>query len=127
MKGSVMAAKIAVVDDSKIALEWAKEKLTPLGFEVVTYNKPMGVSAFVRVSKPDLLLLDVNMEKMQGDMVCKLLKADPGTKDTVIALYSSIPRAELEELAKSVGADAAIPKTENPQQLATAIAQHLKL
>ena len=88
-----MAKKVAIVDDSEVALEWLKTNLTRFGFEVITYNKPLGVSAFVRSRKPDVLLLDVNMEKVQGDMICSLLKNDPGTKDTVIALYSSMPEA----------------------------------
>ncbi|MEZ4271576.1 MAG: response regulator [Myxococcota bacterium] len=119
-------AKIAIIDDSDVALSWAQEGLAPFGHEVVTYNRSIGITGFVRVKKPDVVLLDVNMEGIKGDLVCKVLKDDPSMKDLIVALYSSMPEKELKELAQSVGADAHIAKTNNAESLNRAITALLK-
>ncbi|MBC7795138.1 MAG: response regulator [Clostridia bacterium] len=106
-----MATKIVLVDDSLVALEWAREALAPLGFDVVTYNASLGIQAFVRKNQPRLVLLDVHMPALNGDLVCRMLKESPQTKDVVVALYSSMPEEELQQLASKSGADGYIVKT----------------
>jgi len=117
-------AKIAVVDDSEVALDWAQQALSPHGHEVVTYSKSSGITGFVRARKPDLLLLDVQMD-VKGDVICKVLKEDITLKSVVIALYSSMPEGELKSLAESVGADGHICKTDDPESLATQVQKYL--
>lgn len=118
-----MGTKIVLVDDSLVALEWAREALAPLGFEVVTYNASLGIQAFVRKNQPRLVLLDVNMPALNGDLVCRMLKESPQTKDVLVALYSSMPEDELQQLAAKSGADGYIIKSNDvsllSQQLET--------
>jgi len=110
-------AKIAVIDDSEVALDWAEQALKGGGHEVVTYGKPSGITGFIRSKKPDLVLLDVNMGNVKGDVVCKVLKDDTSLNSIIITLYSSMPDAELKALAESVGADGHITKTDSPETL----------
>jgi CheY-like chemotaxis protein len=112
-----MATKIVLVDDSLVALEWAREALAPLGFDVVTYNASLGIQAFVRKNQPRLVLLDVNMPALNGDLVCRMLKESPQTKDVLVALYSSMPEDELQQLAAKSGADGYIIKSNDASSL----------
>lgn len=112
-----MATKIVLVDDSLVALEWAREALAPLGFDVVTYNASLGIQAFVRKNQPRLVLLDVNMPALNGDLVCRMLKESPQTKDVLVALYSSMPEDELQQLAIKSGADGYIIKSNDANAL----------
>lgn len=116
-----MTIRIVLVDDSDIALAWAREKLTTHDFEVLTYQEPFGIQAFVRRSRPDVVLLDVNMPALQGDMVCKLLKQHPSTKKVTVALYSSMAEDELKALTVHCLADGYILKTEDDALLARQI------
>lgn len=108
-----------MVDDSTLALDWAKAALAPLGFEVVTYNESLGIQSFVRRTQPRLLLLDVNMPAMNGSHVCRLLKGNAQTRDVLVALYSSMPESELSALAASCGADGYVIKSEDAKLLAS--------
>lgn len=122
-----MGVKIVLVDDSMVALEWAREALQPFGYDVVTYNASLGIQAFVRKTQPTLVMLDVNMPALNGDLVCKMLKESPQTRSTLVALYSSMPEPELEALAKKAGADGYIVKSNDVKYLATQIEKLLKL
>ena len=108
-----VAIKIAVIDDSDTALEWVKTNLPALGFEISTFNTPIGTQAFIITTKPDLILLDVHMPGLDGDVLCKMIKSNPKTKSTIIALYSEMEEAELAVLADKCSADGYIKKTEN--------------
>lgn len=112
-----MAKRVVLVDDSTVALEWAKEVLSSRGFEVETYSASLGIQSFIRKSAPDLVLLDVRMPALNGDAVCRMLKENPRTRAVRIALYSSMNEDELSTMSKSVGADGFVVKTEDPEKL----------
>lgn len=116
-----MATKIAVIDDSDTALDWVKANLPALGFEISTFNTPIGTQAFLISTGPDLLLLDVRMPGLDGDVLCKMIKSNPKTRDTIIALYSEMEEAELAKLADKCSADGYIKKTEDATLLAKKI------
>ena len=121
-----MGTKIVLVDDSLVALEWAREALAPMGFEVVTYNASLGIQAFVRKNQPRLVLLDVNMPALNGDLVCRMLKESPQTKDVLVALYSSMPEDELQQLAEKSGADGYILKSNDVSLLSQQLERLLR-
>ncbi len=110
--------RVVLVDDSIVALEWAKEALGEFGFDVVTYNASLGIQSFVRKTQPKVVLLDVNMPALNGDLVCRMLKDSVQTRDVLVALYSSMPEDELGELAAKAGADGYIVKTNDVARLA---------
>ena len=127
-KGDVsVAIKIAVIDDSDTALEWVKANLPGLGFEISTFNTPIGTQAFIITTKPDLILLDVRMPGLDGDVLCKMIKSNPKTRSTIIALYSEMDEPELAVLADKCSADGYIKKTENVTVLSKKINELLRL
>jgi two-component system NtrC family sensor kinase len=113
--------RILVIDDSAIALEWAKTQLELFGYEVETNASPFGTQALIQNRKPDLVLLDVDMPALCGDDLCKLIKKNPRMAGTAIVLYSSLEETELKRLVKECGADGFIAKTEDPQRLRAAM------
>lgn len=121
-----MAAKIALIDDSRLALQWAVEKLTASGYEVVTHAQSLGIQVFVRRAKPDMVLLDVNMPALNGDTVCRMLKQHSETSSIAVALYSSMPEDQLATLAAECGADGFVCKTEDVTALVKQIENILR-
>ena len=122
-----MATKIAVIDDSDTALEWVKANLPAMGFEISTFNTPIGTQAFIITTKPDLILLDVRMPGLDGDVLCKMIKSNPKTRGTIIALYSEMEEGELAQLADKCSADGYIKKTEDVTLLTRKINELLLL
>jgi DNA-binding response OmpR family regulator len=80
-----MSAKILVVDDDPDVLEAISIILEANGYEVVTARDGLDGLDKVKVEKPDLMILDLLMPKMDGFEVCKELK-DPRR-----AKYAHIP------------------------------------
>jgi diguanylate cyclase (GGDEF)-like protein len=69
--------KVLIIDDSRLALAVAKERLATEDVEIVCAGTGgAGLEAAAR-EKPDLVLLDINMPDMLGFDVCRALKADP--------------------------------------------------
>lgn len=110
-----MKRKIAIVDDSAIALSWAQDALTAHGHEVVTHSSPFGINRLLRESGADVLLLDIHMPALNGVSTCKLLKSR-GKSKLLIVLYSSLTMAELAEKAQEATADGYVRKTGSVQE-----------
>lgn len=119
------APKVVFVDDSIVALEWAKEALGEVGIDVVTYNASLGIQSFVRKTKPNVVLLDVNMPALNGDLVCRMLKDSVQTRNVVVVLYSSMPENELAALAAKAGADGYIVKSDDGARLAEQLTAYI--
>ena len=68
--------RILVVDDMAENVDILKTRLESQGYEVVTAGDGEAALAAVRESRPDLVLLDVMMPKLDGVETTKRLKAD---------------------------------------------------
>src|SRR5437667_2217616 len=68
--------RILVGDDNEANLDIAKMRLESQGYEVVTAIDGEDALVRVRETRPDLLLLDIMMPKLDGIEVTRRLKAD---------------------------------------------------
>ena len=91
-----MAKTILVVDDKKSLRDLVKAYLTEEGFRVVTANNGRDAIFLARHEKPDLILLDIMMPKMDGYEFIRVYRRE---RDTPIILLT----ARLEESDKVVG------------------------
>jgi class 3 adenylate cyclase/CheY-like chemotaxis protein len=82
-------ARILVVDDSPMNVEILQARLMAQGYEVVTAGDGEQALAAVREQQPDLILLDVNMPKLDGFEVCRRLRADQTLPFTPIVLVTA--------------------------------------
>jgi CheY-like chemotaxis protein len=75
------------------------------------FAKASGLSTRnVLKTKPDMLLLDVNMPALPGDRMCAILRSEPELEKLPIYLYSSNDEDILRESAKRFQADGYICK-----------------
>ena len=79
---------IFVVDDSATVRKLIAGKLEKSGHEVVCAVD--GIDALHKMSEviPDLVLLDINMPRMDGYQVCKMIRANDSTKDVPVVMIS---------------------------------------
>lgn len=80
--------KVLIVDDSPVELKLTTKILTQAGYETAVATSGVQALRLARESRPDLVILDVNMPQMDGYEVCQELKADPATRDIPVILYS---------------------------------------
>ena len=97
--------KILVVDDESNFVDLVQMNLEKRGFEVETLTKPRNVIKVARDFKPDLILLDYIMPKMNGNEVLNGLKRQPELIKTPVVFVSAIA-APKEGQAEEEGGDA---------------------
>ncbi len=118
-------AKIFVLDDSPTFLAYTRNLLEREGYSVSTFDSPLGITREVIRQQPDLVIVDVNMPSISGDKVCHLVRAASYARSVVILLHSSMPEADLHDLARKCGADGYVPKSNDPKRLGEVVTRHL--
>ncbi|MFW5717137.1 MAG: response regulator transcription factor [bacterium] len=86
-------AKILIVDDEQINLDFFEVMLTKLGFEVAKASDGEEALEAVRENDPDLIVLDNIMPKLSGWEVTRILKRDDEYRDyasTPIIMFSAM-------------------------------------
>jgi len=117
--------KILVVDDEIYIVHILDFSLGMEGYEVVTALD--GEQALERVAseKPDLIVLDIMMPKLDGYEVCRTVKSNPATKNVPVILLSAKGRNVDQKMGFDVGADDYITKPFSPRKLVERINQLL--
>jgi|FLOH01.1.fsa_nt_gi DNA-binding response OmpR family regulator len=112
-----MTHRILLVDDDEELLAALELKLGKEGYQIDT--APDGEVALekIRASLPDLLILDVNMPKMNGMDVCKALRSDDKTRDLAIIMLTARDDEVDRILGLEFGADDYVTKPYNPREL----------
>ena len=118
---------ILLADDEADVSLVARTRLEVNGFEVETADDGEDALAQFRRRRPDLLLLDLRMPKLDGYQVCQVLKSDPCTSDVPIIIFSasSSQSRELERKCMELGADDYIRKPYSAEELITKVRLHL--
>lgn len=101
---------VLIIDDDESHLLTAKGIIEDLGYRALTHNSPFRTTEKVLKTKPDMLLLDVNMPALPGDRLCAILRSEPELEKLPIYLYSSNDEDILRESAKRFQADGYICK-----------------
>ena len=109
--------KILVVDDEIYIVHILDFSLGMEGYEVLTALDGEQALEKARAEKPDLIVLDIMMPKLDGYETCKRLKADPDTKDVPVILLSAKGRNVDQKVGFEVGADDYITKPFSPRKL----------
>jgi two-component system alkaline phosphatase synthesis response regulator PhoP len=120
-----MKTKILLVDDEKDIVEFLQYNLEQEGFEVISAND--GKEAVERLSeKPDLVVLDVLMPKMDGFEVCKKIRSMEDFKNTPV-IFLTAKTAEIDEIqGLNLGADDFIQKPISPRKLIARVKSNLR-
>ena len=109
--------RILVVDDEIYIVHILDFSLGMEGYEVVTALDGEQALEKARAEKPDLIVLDIMMPKLDGYETCKRLKADATTKDIPVILLSAKGRNVDQKVGFEVGADDYITKPFSPRKL----------
>ena len=109
--------RILVVDDEIYIVHILDFSLGMEGYEVVTALDGEEALRKVKECKPDLIVLDIMMPKMDGYETCKIIKNDEETKDIPIILLSAKGRNVDMQTGYDAGADDYITKPFSPRKL----------
>lgn len=106
--------KVLIVDDSEIVAKLLADELAEKGFEVQWAADAERAATIIlrRQTRPDLILLDVNMPKVDGGQFCRFVKKNEMFQSIKVIFCSGEDRAKVERLVTECGADGFIPKDE---------------
>lgn len=102
--------KVVLIEDNEPNAEIVVRRLTMRGFQV--FHAPDGKDGLGLIARerPDIVLLDVQMPKLDGYQVVRAIKADPGTAHIPVVLMSAGVVCGAAQLAHEVGAEAYVTK-----------------
>ncbi len=113
--------KILIVDDEEDILELIEFNLLKEGYQVFTArNGQDGINEAKKI-KPDLIILDVMMPKMDGIEACRIMRSLPEFKNTFMVFLTARNEEYSEIAGFNVGADDYIAKPIKPRALVSRI------
>jgi DNA-binding response OmpR family regulator len=119
------AKKILIVDDETDLVETVRFPLEMEGFNVlVSYNGEDALNQ-ARKEKPDLIILDLMLPKLDGYKVCRLLKFDERYKHIPILMLTAKTQEKDKILGMETGADEYITKPFEMNDLMEKVKAHL--
>jgi CheY-like chemotaxis protein len=106
--------KILICEDEKTLSKVLSEKFERAKFEVFTIMNGDEILAGVKKIKPDIILLDLIMPKLDGLEVLALLKKDSDLQDIPVIVLSNLNDDEKIKKAFSLGAVDYLVKSQHP-------------
>ncbi|MFQ6109396.1 MAG: PleD family two-component system response regulator [Candidatus Aminicenantales bacterium] len=82
--------KIVIVDDDRVTLTMLQMLLTKSGYLVLTAQDGEEGLELAQKEKPDLLITDMLIPKVDGLELCRRIKGNPKLKDIKVILISAV-------------------------------------
>jgi DNA-binding response OmpR family regulator len=118
--------KILAVDDSPTISEMIRTILEKVGYDVVSAYDGVEALDKVKSEMPDLIILDVNMPKLDGFRVCRLLKFDRNFRHIPVIMLTARDEEENIKTGIRTGADLYLTKPIEPEKLLEAVGKFLE-
>ncbi len=109
--------KVLVVDDSDVLRKITVFNLKKLGMEVEEAIDGIDGLEKMRSWRPDVVILDIMMPRMDGFTVLREMKKDDMIKDIPVIVLTAKGGQDDEQIAISLGAKRVMTKPFSPTQL----------
>ena len=119
--------RILVVDDEPDIVKLLKSSLEAEGYEVLTAADGEEGFRMAQTEKPDLIILDLLLPKLNGYEVCTKLKQNSNTSQIPVIFVTSLDEMDEELKGFEVGGVDYITKPVIPELVLARVRTHLKL
>ena len=109
--------RILLVDDEPSIVKMVGKRLEVEGFEVVVAMDGQEGLSRAQTERPDLIVLDLMLPKLNGYEVCTMLKQDARFQRIPIILFTAKAQEKDEKLGMECGANAYVRKPFRAQEL----------
>jgi DNA-binding response OmpR family regulator len=117
--------KILVVDDEEFILNLMRNGLTENGFEVVTARNGFEAILAVEEEKPDFVITDIMMPRLNGIEFLRALKNNKATRELPVILISALDEVKTVEQGLAMGAVDYITKPFKINEIVGKLRHHL--
>lgn len=97
--------KILIADDLEVVLKLEEILLKRTGCDVIKAKNGTEALKKVQVERPDIVLLDLLMPEMNGDVVCKFIKSNDKLAHITVIMVTSRGEKEDVERCRRAGCD----------------------
>lgn len=118
---------VLIADDLKLFLEIEKSYLMRGGFEVITAASGEEAVTAAAQHRPRLILLDLEMPKMDGAAACTAMRQNPALAVTPIIIMSARGDEATRRRCLEAGCTEFVVKPENPEELMGIVARILSV
>lgn len=119
-------AAILLIEDDPTLIEMYQLKFRLSGLNLLVATGGYRGLDMVKKEKPDLVLLDIRMDDLDGFEVLKRMKADPTLKDIPVYLLTNMGEKDAAEKGKRLGAEAYVMKAKlTPQEVVSLVESRL--
>jgi len=120
-----MTKRILVVEDHEDNRQILRDLLGSAGFEMIEAHDGGAALSTAKATKPDLILMDIQLPIIDGYEATRQIKADPELKAIPVIAVTSYALSGDEAKAKAAGCDAYVAKPYSPRQLLAKIREYL--
>jgi len=118
--------KVLLVDDLAYNIRVLRAIFQNAGYEVETASDGQAALDAVRERRPDFIITDILMPRLDGFQLCRAIKADPALATIPVIFYTgSYVDAADRDFGSGLGAAAYLVKPMEPKELLTAVARTL--
>jgi diguanylate cyclase (GGDEF)-like protein len=117
---------VLIADDDSDIVRFVQVNLKAEGFDVLTASNGEDALNLVFDNRPDLVLLDVMMPKLDGYEVCRRLRADSRTSHVSIIMLTAKALSADKVVGLTAGADDYIIKPFDPMELVARVKTTLR-
>src|SRR5215470_6671233 len=109
--------RVLIVDDSAHSREVYQSYLTTVGYDALTASNAEEALLLAGVITPDVIVMDVVLPGMSGNIATQMLKLDPRTRRIPVILLTGYPERAIQGRALERGVDAFLTKPCLPDEL----------
>lgn len=118
------AVKILIVDDEADIAKALTLRLEASGYKVIAASDGLMGLEMIRSEKPDLVLLDIMLPKLDGFKVCRMVKFDENLKNIPIIILTAKATEIDKTTGGDVGAEEYVTKPFDPEKLMAMIQKY---
>ena len=118
--------KILVVEDSSTIRKVISITLSQKGYEIIEAGDGLEALSRLNESKPDLILLDIILPKMDGYQILSIIRENPEFKYIPVIMLTSKDGIINKVKGKVAGSSAYLTKPFDPAQLVETIERYIK-
>ncbi len=109
-QGKLIANRVLIVDDDPLITKVLETGLKKAGYQVAFARHGEKATYLVLEFKPDIVILDIMLPDIDGEEICKRIRAHSETKKIKIISISAVADQDKVKAMHQAGIDAFIPK-----------------
>ena len=102
---------VLVIDEDLSVLEATRAILDGAGYRTIMRNRSAGSVSTIIKEKPDIVLVELNMARLNGETIAKIINRTSPRPNVVLLFHSALPIETLRLKALAAGAQGYVQKT----------------